>query len=427
MNIYFKNIRAVNPYESLDSRMNLWLKDGIIQLCSNTDAEIDSDTTTIDGSALVCAPGFFDMHVHFREPGFEYKEDTISGATAAANGGFTGVVVMPNTEPAIDNPQVVEYIRQRAKGSLTDVHIAGAITQKREGKYISPLFELSELGVLYFTDDGSCVSNAEMMRKSFEYAATKDLLIAQHCEEHSLSGSFSMNESALSYKLGLKGYPAVAEDIIVNRDIMLAEYLGNRRYHVSHISSKGAVELVRKAKERGLRVTAEAAPHHFCLTEEVLVDYNTNHKMNPPLRGKDDVLAIINGLVDGTIDCIATDHAPHALHEKEVEYENAPCGIVGLETSLGLVLTNLYHSNIMSLSEIINKMSVNPRKLLKLNDIKFEVGEIANLTIFNPDEEWIVDSKRFQTKSKNSPFDGFRLKGKPKYTINNKQLIECKL
>lgn len=425
MNIYFKNIRAVNPAQSLDSQLNLWLKDGIILHCSTEDATIDKETRIINAQGMIASPGLFDMHVHFREPGFEYKEDTKTGADSAANGGFTGVVVMPNTEPAIDNAQTVEYLKLKSKDLLVDVHISGAITQGRKGTHISPMLELSDLGVVYFTDDGSAVANAEMMRKAFEYAATRDLLIAQHCEEHELTDKFSMNESALSYKLGLKGYPTIAEDIIVSRDIMLSEYLGNRRYHVSHISSAAAVDLVRKAKQKGLRVTAEVAPHHICLTEQVLTEYNTNHKMNPPLRTQSDAEALIAGLLDGTIDCIATDHAPHALHEKEVEYENAPCGIIGLETSLGLMLTNLYHTHKISLPILIEKMSTNPRKLLNLKEITIKAGEMANLTIFDLNEEWTVESKKFKSKSKNTPFDGFRLKGKPKFAINNNQIVEC--
>lgn len=364
------------------------------------------------------------MHVHFREPGFEYKEDIDSGAEAAANGGFTGVCVMPNTEPAIDNITVVNFIKERSKNLLVDVNIAATITQKREGKLLSPMLELSEYGALMFTDDGSCVMNSEVMKRAFDYASTKDLLISQHCEDHTLTENFVMNESALSGKLGLKGYPTVAEEIIIARDITLSEYCGNRKYHVQHISTKGGVYLVKDAKKRGLRVTTEVTPHHFVTSEEELVNYNSNFKMNPPLRTKNDIEAIINALKDGTIDCIATDHAPHAYHEKDVELEKAPFGIIGLETSLGLTLTYLYHPGHLSINQIIEKMSVNPRKILGLDEIKIQEGIKANLSIFNPEEEWIVDEKKFKSKANNCPYIGYKLKGKPKYVINNNKIYK---
>jgi len=271
------------------------------------------------------------------------------------------------------------------------------------------------------------VMNSEVMRRAFDFSSSRDLLISQHCEDQNLTKDFAMNESVLSYKLGLRGYPDVAEEIIVSRDLKLASYLGNRRYHVSHISTTGAINVVREAKKKGLRVSCEVTPHHFSLNQDVLVGYNTNHKMNPPLRNQEDVNTIIEALRDGTIDCIASDHAPHALHEKDVEFEKAPYGIIGLETSLGLTLTNLMHTGVLTLSQVIEKMSVNPRKILNLPAVEIKVGAKANLTIFDPNEEWIVDKKNFQSKSKNTPFDGFKLKGKPKFTINNGQSIECKL
>lgn len=427
MNIYFKNIRIISPSQNLDKIVNLWVKDGVIGHCVESECQIDSNTEIIEGSDLVASPGLFDMHVHLREPGYEYKEDIKSGTNAASNGGFTGVVCMPNTSPDIDDVTVVEYIKSKSKDLLVDVLISGAITKKRGGELLAPMFEMADAGVVMFTDDGDPVKKSDVMRLAFDYAAPKDLLLSQHCEDTDLTKSFAMNESHLSYKLGLKGYPSVAEEITLYRDILLAEYCGNRKYHAQHISSKGAVELIRKAKLKGLRVTSEATPHHFSLNEEHLNSYDSNYKMNPPLRTNDDLDAIITGLNDGTIDCIATDHAPHALHEKHVELENAPHGIVGLETSLGLSLTNLVHKNKFTLNKLIELMSVNPRKLLGLRDIKIESGENANLTIFAPDEEWIVNKLNFKTKSLNMPYDGFVLKGKPKYTINNNQIVYCKL
>lgn len=427
MDICFNNIRVISPSQNLDKVLNLHIKDGVIVHLSDEKPVTNANTEIIDGSNLVCSPGLFDMHVHLREPGQEYKEDIQTGTAAAANGCFTGVLCMPNTAPPIDNPAVVELINKKAQGNLVDVEIAAAITHGREGKHISTMLELNDYGVKLFTDDGSSVTNSEVMKRAFDYAATKNLLISQHCEDHGLTVDFSANEGVVSSKLGLKGYPSVAEEIIVMRDVMLAEYCGNRGYHASHISTKGSVRILREAKARGLKVSCEVTPHHFTLTDDLLVSYDTNLKMNPPLRTQDDINAIFEGLKDGTIDCIATDHAPHALHEKEVEYEKAPNGIIGLETSLGVTLTYLYHKGILSLAEIISKMSVNPRKILKMNTINIAVNEIANLSIFAPEEEWTVDKRIFKSKSKNTPYDGFQFKGKPKYSVNNNKLVKCVL
>ena len=427
MNILFKEIRTINPAQNLDSILNLWVKDGIIVHCDKSMPTIDSDTEQIDGKDLIASPGLFDMHVHLREPGEEYKEDIETGTNSAANGGFTGVVCMPNTNPTIDHVTVVEYIKNKAKDKLVDVHISAAITQKREGQHITEMLELNDAGVVFFTDDGSSVKSADTLKRAFDYALTKDLLIAQHCEDHSLTEGFSVNESPYSTKLGLKGYPAIAETNTLYRDIETAYYVGNCRYHAMHISTKGAVELIRTAKSKGNRVTAEVTPHHFSMNDEIIGEYNPDAKMNPPLRDKSDVLEILKGLADGTIDCIASDHAPHALHEKDVEFEKAPNGIVGLETSLGLAITNLVHTSILSINQLIEKMSINPRSICKLPTIQIDKGVSANLTIFAPNEEWVVNKSIFKSKSKNTPFEQYKLKGKPKFTINNNQLTKCVL
>ncbi len=427
LNIYFENIRAVNPTQNLDSVLNVWIKNGTIVHCSEKKPDLDEDAKVVKSDNLVCSPGFFDMHVHFREPGFEYKENTATGAEAAANGGFTGVCIMPNTEPAIDNITVVDYINQRAKDLLADVKIGATITQNREGGLLSPMLELNDFGVVLFTNDGSCIMNSEVMKRAFDYASTLDLLISQHCEDHKLTQSFAMNDGYLSGKLGLKGYPTVAEEIIVARDIKLAEYCGNTRYHIQHISSKGSIQTVRNAKDRGLRVSCEVAPHHFSLSEEYLKSYDSNYKMNPPLRSKEDIDAILEGLKDGTIDCIASDHAPHASHEKEAEFDKAPYGIIGLETSLGVSITHLLEKDILTLPQLIHKMSIRPRQLLKLPEINIKEGEKANLTIFAPREEWIYERKSSKSKSGNSPFIDEKLIGKPKYAINNGKIYESSL
>lgn len=427
MKLLLRNIRAINPVQNLDGIKNIEIIDGIITKISYNEIPVDGSYKIIEGKDLICSPGLFDMHVHFREPGFEYKEDTNSGTESAANGGFTGVVVMPNTNPNIDNVTVVEYLKNKSKDKLTDVFISAAITKGREGKFLTEMLELHEAGVLMFTDDGSVVSRADVMRLAFEYAAPKDLLLSQHCEESSLTTNYAMNESELSYQLGLKGYPSIAEEIILARDIMLAEYLGNRRYHAQHLSTKGAVKLVKEAKNKGLRVTTEVTPHHFILNDSNLASYDSNYKMNPPLRKNEDIEAIIDGLKDGTIDCIATDHAPHAIHEKFVELENAPNGIIGLETALGLSLTYLVHKGHLTVNELIEKMAVNPRKILQLPIVEFKEGSMANMSIFDLNEEWTVDKNKFKSKSKNSPFNNFYLKGKPKFTINNGKFTETVL
>jgi dihydroorotase len=427
MNICFDNILLVSPEDNREERVYLWLKDGKINHCSPEQPTLDTDTERENGEALVCFPGFFDMHVHLREPGQEYKETIRTGTDAAANGGFTGVLCMPNTAPAIDSVPIVEYILNRAKDTLTEVYCSAAITKGRKGTELAPLLELNDAGVVMFTDDGSCVMNSEVMRRAFDYTAPFDALLSQHCEDHALTEGFAMNEGAVSTKLGLKGYPTVAEEIMINRDIQLAEYCGNRRYHVSHMSTQGGVRIVREAKQRGARVTCEVTPHHFVLTDEAVGEYDTHAKMNPPLRRPEDITAIIEGLKDGTVDCIATDHAPHAPHEKEVEFASAANGITGLESSIGLSLTHLYHTGHVSLKRIAELMSVNPRTILNLPSISIREGEVANLTIVAPDEEWVFDINRSRSKSKNCPFGGVALKGKPRYAINRDQIHKCDL
>ncbi len=419
MNHFFKKIRLINPEDKVDSIVNLWVKDGLIKHCSIDEADIDNETELIEGSELVAAPGFVDMHVHLREPGFEQKETIETGCEAAANGGFTEICCMPNTEPAIDNASVIEFIKSKAKNRLTTVHIAAAITQAREGKQLAPIKELNEYGAIYFTDDGDCIKDSTTMKLALDYTSIDKILLAQHCEDHSLTHNFAMNESRVSFQLGLKGYPTVAEEIILSRDIMLAEYCGNHRYHACHLSTKGSIDIMRIAKKRGQKLSCEVAPHHFSLTEEKLIAYDTNYKMNPPLRSKEDLEAIIEGIKDGTVDCIASDHAPHTLHEKDVEFEKAPNGIIGLESSVGIALTYLYNAGHVGLERIIELMSTKPRQILNLPKIRIDKDEKANLTIFHPSEDWVLEKSSIRSKSKNTPFIGSKLKGKPKYAINN--------
>lgn len=425
MDFYFKKIRVIEPNTKIDDRFNVRIQEGKFTHISKDDCRTAENTKTIDGQDLVLCPGFIDIHVHLREPGQEHKEDIKSGTDSAANGGFTAVVCMPNTKPDIDSVEVINYINKKSENLLVDVFISAAITQGRKGNAIADMNSLKDAGVVLFTDDGAPVSRSDVMKQAFEYAAEKDLILSQHCEDIGLTDDFVMNESDLSGKLGLKGYPRIAEEIILYRDIKMAEYYGNRRYHAQHLSTVGAIDLVRYAKTKKQRVTCEVTPHHFVLTEENMRTYNADYKMNPPLREVLDVEGIIEGIIDGTVDCIATDHAPHTEKEKQNDLSTAPNGVIGLETALGLSMTYLVHKNHISINRLVEMLTVNPRRILDLNQPKIGLGEQANVTIFAPDEEWTVDKTKFKSKSVNSPFGGFVLKGKPKYTINNNKFVEC--
>ena len=432
MNICFNNIHTINPSENIDGVFNLHIVDGKIANISQDEIILDASAEIIDATEMIAAPGFMDIHTHLREPGQSHKETLKTGTDAAANGGFTEIVCMPNTNPAIDNTMIVENLLNKTKNYLTKVHIAATLTQERKGELITNIHSLKEAGVLYFTDDGSCVSSANIMKNILLYIADKNYLVAQHCEEHSLTKGFAMNESNVSMKLGLIGYPSVAEEIIIDRDIKLIEYYRNKnnetgKYHIQHISTAGGVNMVREAKKRKTRVSCEVTPHHLWFDDTNLNNYDANFKMNPPLRKQTDINELINGLKDGTIDCIASDHAPHSSEECEQEFEKVPTGIIGLETSLGAILTLLYHKHNFSINEIINLMSINPRKIVGLDLVNIRAGKIANLTIFSPNKEWIVDKNKFKTMGRNTPFDKIKFKGKPEYTFNNYQMCKCDL
>ncbi|HMN24335.1 MAG TPA: dihydroorotase, partial [Ignavibacteriaceae bacterium] len=385
-----------------------------------TEAEIkDARVFDLDGKYVV--PGFFDMHVHLREPGREDEETVVTGCNSAANGGFTGIACMPNTEPAIDSAEVVTLIKKQSANHLVDVYPIGAATVGRKGEVISPMAELKDAGVVGFSDDGIAIKTASILKRSLEYAKMFDLPIIEHCEDESLAGG-AMNESINSTLLGLPPIPSVAEDLIVMRDILMAEYT-DAKVHIAHISSKKSVEMVRDAKKKGIKVSAEVAPHHFTLTDDAVKTYDPNVKMNPPLRTKADVDEIIKGLKDGTIDCIASDHAPHSIEEKEMEFESAPNGIIGLETQIGLAFTELYHKKVLTLEQMIEKLSINPRKILNLPVPEIKAGETANLTILDIDAIWTVDKKKFKSKSSNTPFDKRLLTGKAIGVINKGQIF----
>jgi dihydroorotase len=329
---------------------------------------------------------------------------------------------MPNTNPAIDEESVARYVREKAKGvcdGIVDVYPIGAATKGRQGTELSPMAELAQAGAVGFSDDGSPIASAEIMRRAFEYSSMYGLPVIQHAEEPTLTQNGCMNEGKTATRLGMPGIPPVAEELMVARDIILLRYIPKARYHVAHVSTKGTLAIVRVAKAEGLSVTCEVTPHHFTLNEEAVCSFDTNTKMNPPLRTNADVKALLEGLRDGTIDAIATDHAPHTIDEKELEFTQAPFGIVGLETSVGLGITELVDKGVLSMMQLIQKLSTNPRKILSLPTIKFLEGELANITLLDPRVEWVVDKEAFRSKSKNTPFHGMRLRGKAIGIINN--------
>ena len=419
MTIVIKNGRVIDPANDLDEPKDLLIHKGRIKALEspgNTSFDVGEKTSVIDAKGCVVCPGLIDMHVHFREPGFEYKETITSGCQSAAAGGFTSVAVMPNTNPVNDTRAVTEHILSLARTEgIINVYPIAAITQKLEGERLSEMADLKNAGAVAFSDDGRPVMNNELMRRAFEYSKMFKLPLIQHSEMLDLTEGGCMNEGMVSTELGLKGMPTEAEDIMVYRDIALLEKTGGR-LHVAHISSKNSVDLVRHAKSKGLSVTCEVAPHHFTLTDEAVRGYDTNTKMSPPLRAIDDVEAIKEGLQDGTIDIIATDHAPHDIADKQVEYQNACFGIVGLETALPLSL-KLVDEKILSMGDVIKKLTSTPADIFNLKAGSLSLGNEADILIFNPNHEYSIDISKFHSKSKNSPFDGWKVKGKVIHTL----------
>jgi dihydroorotase len=378
--------------------------------------------TVIQAAGQLVLPGFVDLHVHFREPGFEYKETIQSGTESAVAGGFTTVCAMPNTNPVNDNQAVTEFMLERAKAAgNANLYPIGAITKRSEGKELAEIGDLRRAGCVAISDDGKPVMNSLVMRRAMEYARAFDVPVVDHCEDLHLSEGGCMNEGVISTELGLPGIPAAAEDVMVARNVALAELTG-ARLHLAHISTAGSVRMVREAKARGLKVTAEACPHHFTLTEETTRGYNTHAKMNPPLRTSQDVQAIKDGLRDGTIDVIATDHAPHATQEKQQEFTEAPFGIVGLETALPLTLA-LVEEGVLTLESAVDKLATAPAKAFSLNAGTLAVGAPADVAIVDPGLEWEVDPSRFRSKSRNTPFAGWKVKGRVTTTIVSGRVV----
>ena len=422
MSILIKGGRVIDPSQGLDKVADVAVEGGKVKeigqgLAAPAGAKI------IDATGKCVVPGLIDMHVHLRDPGLEYKEDIVSGTRAAAAGGFTSVCCMPNTKPAIDNKAIASYIINKAKEEgFCNVFPVGTITQGMAGDRMAEMGELKEAGCVAVSDDGKPVNSPELMRRSLQYAAGIGIMVISHAEELSLVGEGVMNEGFTSTEIGLKGIPRVAEDIATAREILLAEYTG-APVHIAHVSTLGSVRIIREAKARGVKVTCETAPHYFTLTDDAVRGYNTNAKMNPPLREAADVAAIKAGLKDGTIDCIATDHAPHHLDEKDVEFDAAMNGIIGLETSLPLSL-NLVAEGVLTLPELVEKMACNPSKILSLDRGTLQTGAVADITVFDPAVPWTVEADKLQSKSKNSPFLGWQLKGKAVATVVAGKTIE---
>lgn len=436
--------RIIDPSNRVDRTADLLLRNGkIAAIGPDASAQAAPDTTRIDVAGKIVCPGLIDLHAHLREPGQSAKETIATGTQAAARGGFTTVVCMPNTSPSIDNAAAVALVHEKAarEGSV-NVFVAGAITKGIAGEELAPIGSLKQAGVVAITDDGRCIQNNELMRRALEYAGMFDLPVMDHCQDYSLVTDGVMHEGYWSTSLGLRGWPAAGEDMIVARNILLAEVTGTH-VHCQHLSSARSVELLREAKKRGIRISGEACPHHFVLTDAAIAGseeywredgkkvfgygngepgpawpkYDTNFKMNPPLRSAADRDAILEGLCDGTLEILASDHAPHCDYEKEVEFDYAPFGITGFETELPLSLMQLYHAKRLSLSDLIAKYTVAPARLLKLNKGTLSVGADADVTVIDPDVEWVYDRAASASKSKNSPFHGWRLKGRATVTI----------
>ncbi len=419
--ILLKNGRLIDPTQSIDQQGDLLIEKGVVSALGQ-DLESSRGCRVIDVSGKWVTPGFIDMHVHLREPGEEYKETVESGTRAAAAGGFTAVACMPNTKPVNDNVTTTNFIlRRAAESGFTRVYPVSSITKGQRGEELTEFGDQLSAGAVAFSDDGLPVRDPALMRMALEYAKNFDALIISHSEDMSLSEGGALNEGIMSTKLGLRGIPAAAEEVAVYRDVRLAELTGSR-LHVAHVSTRESVEIIRRAKARGVNVTAETAPHYFSLTEEAVGDYNTFAKMNPPLRTEDDRRAVIEGLMDGTIDVIATDHAPHSMLEKECAFEVAANGIVGLETALGLVMS-LVEQNLITPIQMVKYLSCNPAKILGVDGGTLRPGTVADITVIDPESTYTVSAENFYSKSHNSPFLGFELRGRAVLTILDGKVV----
>jgi len=414
--LVIKNGRVIDPANNVDEVRGVFVVDGKIATVAAKNAEV------IDAAGRIVTPGLIDMHVHLREPGRSDKETFATGTLCAARGGFASVVCMPNTTPPADNAGTIAFMKQRAaEAASVNVFPTGAITKELKGEELAPIGSLKKAGVVAITDDGHCVQNNELMRRAVEYAKMFDLPVLDHCQDYNLVADGVMNEGHWSAALGLRGWPSIGEDVIMARNILIAEQV-DWHIHCQHISSARSVELIRQAKKRGIKISGEACPHHFTLTEERVKTYDTNYKMNPPLRTERDRDAILEGLADGTLEIIGSDHAPHCSYEKEVEFDFAPFGIIGLETELALSL-ELVRKKILGLRELVEKFTVNPARLLRLKEGTLSIGADANITIIDPEREWTYDVAQSASKSRNSPFHGWKLRGRAMATVVKGEVV----
>lgn len=421
MTILIKNGRLINPSENLDKVMDIFVEDGIIKEKAES-IEKQADTV-IDAAGCYVMPGLIDLHVHFRDPGLTYKEDIETGSKAAAKGGFTTVCCMPNTKPVVDNVETVKYIIEKGeKTGLTNVLPVGAVTKNMAGVEITDVEELKKAGICAISEDGKSVMNSGVYRKAMKNAAKANVPVLAHCEDINLVEGGVINLGDKSSELGVKGISNAVEDVIAMRDIMLAKETG-ATLHLCHCSTKDIVEMVKRAKEEGIKVTAEVCPHHFSMCSDDITSNDGNFKMNPPLRAREDMEALIKGLQDDIMDVISTDHAPHSAEEKAKDLEHAPFGIVGLETSVALTVTNLVKKGYLTPMQMAAKMSYNPAKVLGIPKGTLDEGKIADITIINPDKEYTIDVNTFESKGKNTPFDGYKVSGEVEYTILNGKVV----
>src|SRR5438552_4318804 len=413
-----RNGRVIDPANKRDEVGDIYITDGKIVASKSEIRSPKSEIEEINAKGSIVAPGLIDVHVHLREPGFSQKETIQSGARAAAAGGFTTVVCMPNTSPVADNPSTIAWIKDRAAAvACVNVLPTGAISKDLAGEELAPIGSLAQAGVVAITDDGQCVQNHEVMRRAVEYARMVDLPVLDHCQDYNLVGDGVVHEGYWSTLLGLPGWPAMGEEAMVMRNILLAE-LCDHHIHCQHVTTAGSVRLLREARSRGVRISGEVCPHHIALTDEAIQNFDTSYKMNPPLRSKVDVDALLGGVADGTVSILASDHAPHADFEKEVEFDAAPFGIIGLETELGLFLDLLVHKlRKIDIVRLIEMYTVKPRRLLKINAGTLSNGAAADVTLIDPDLEWTVRVDKFESASRNSPFDRWKLQGRAVRTI----------
>ena len=420
MKLLIKQGRVVDPSQQLDAVMDILVQDGVVkELAGNIDC---SDAEIVEAKGLVVTPGLIDVHTHLREPGLEAKEDIVSGTMAAAAGGLTTIACMANTRPPIDSSILVSGLKDRAaREGKVKVEVIGTVTKGMQGQELAEMGDMTFCGAMAFSDDGRYVSNSKLFASALEYVSIFDKRIISHAEEYKLADGY-MHEGIISARLGIPGMPAVAEDIATSRDIMLAEY-ANAKLHIAHVSTAGSTELIRQAKKRGVQVTAEVAIHHLTLTDERVIGFDTAAKVSPPLRDMKHVEAVRAGLLDGTFDAIVTDHAPHAFEEKDVEFRYAPNGFAGLETLVAVMLTDLYHTGIFPLATLISKLTIEPSRVFDLNRGSLKVGMPADITILDLDKKWQIDSQKFYTKGKHSPYDKKQCQGAAVCTIVNGKIV----